>query len=85
MVVVLEYGIRMFDVSVSGLGGCLYSLGVIGNVVMEDMVYFMESLGMDVGVDLDGVVEVGEWISKELGRGNGSIVGRVVLGWRKRK
>ncbi|KAK4667467.1 hypothetical protein QC763_309520 [Podospora pseudopauciseta] len=83
--VALEHGIRTFDASVSGLGGCPYSPGATGNVATEDVVYFMESLGMDTGVDLDGVAEVGEWISKELGRGNGSTVGRAVLGRRKRK
>ncbi|KAK4656235.1 hypothetical protein QC762_309520 [Podospora pseudocomata] len=83
--VALEHGIRTFDASVSGLGGCPYSPGATGNVATEDVVYFMESLGMDAGVDLDGVAEVGEWISKELGRGNGSTVGRAVLGRRKRK
>ncbi|KAL1840083.1 hypothetical protein VTJ49DRAFT_818 [Mycothermus thermophilus] len=83
--VALEHGIRTFDCSVAGLGGCPYSPGATGNVASEDMVYFMETLGMDTGVDLDGLVDVGEWISKEIGRGYGSVVGRAVLGARKRK
>ena len=78
----LEHGIRTFDSSVAGLGGCPYSPGATGNVATEDMVYFLESLGMDTGVDLDGVTDVGEWISGEVGRANASAVGRAVLGRR---
>ncbi|KAK4186124.1 3-hydroxy-3-isohexenylglutaryl-coa/hydroxy-methylglutaryl-CoA lyase [Podospora australis] len=83
--VALEHGVRTFDCSVAGLGGCPYSPGATGNVATEDMVYFMESLGMDTGVDLDKVADVGEWVSKEIGRQNASSVGRAVLGARKRK
>jgi len=83
--VALEHGIRVFDVSVGGLGGCPYSPGATGNVATEDVVYFLESLGMDTGVDLDAVADCGEWISKELGRANASTVGRAVLGARRRK
>ncbi|KAK3989600.1 hypothetical protein QBC44DRAFT_82363 [Cladorrhinum sp. PSN332] len=83
--VALEHGIRVFDVSVGGLGGCPYSPGATGNVATEDVVYFLESLGMDTGVDLDAVADCGEWISKEVGRGYASTVGRAVLGARRRK
>ncbi|KAL2117181.1 hypothetical protein VTJ04DRAFT_9349 [Mycothermus thermophilus] len=82
--VALEHGIRTFDCSVGGLGGCPYSPGATGNVASEDMVYFMETLGMDTGVDLDALVDVGEWISQEIGRSYGSVVGRAVLGARQR-
>jgi hydroxymethylglutaryl-CoA lyase len=54
-------------------------------VATEDVVYFMETLGMDTGVDLDAVVDVGEWITGEVGRENASTVGKAVLGARKRK
>lgn len=60
----------------------MYSFGVIGNVVIENMVYFMEMLGMNMGVDLDVVVDVGVWIMGELGKVNESLVGKVVLGVR---
>ena len=56
--VLLEYGIRTFDSSIGGLGGCPYSLGATGNVATEDMVYFMEELGMKTGIDLDAVVDI---------------------------
>ncbi|KAH6621449.1 hypothetical protein B0J18DRAFT_227504 [Chaetomium sp. MPI-SDFR-AT-0129] len=82
--VALEHGIRTFDCSVGGLGGCPYSPGATGNVATEDMVYFMETLGMDTGVDLDAVVDVGAWITKEIGKENASTVGKAVLGARKR-
>ena len=83
--VALEHGIRTFDCSVGGLGGCPYSPGATGNVATEDVVYFMETLGMDTGVDLDAVVDVGEWITGEVGRENASTVGKAVLGARTRK
>lgn len=79
----LEHGVRNFDSSVGGLGGCPYSPGATGNVATEDMVYFLESLGMRTGVDLDEVADIGEWISGEVGRPNASSVGRAVLGRRK--
>jgi hydroxymethylglutaryl-CoA lyase len=82
--VALEHGIRKFDCSVGGLGGCPYSPGATGNVATEDMVYFMETLGMETGVDLDMVSDVGEWIAAEVGRGNESRVGKAVLGARRR-
>lgn len=80
----LEHGIRTFDCSVAALGGCPYSPGATGNVATEDMVYFVESLGMETGVDLDGVADIGAWISDVLGRQDASVVGRAVLGARRR-
>lgn len=82
--VALEHGIRTFDASVGGLGGCPYSPGATGNVATEDVVYFMESLGMDTGVDLDAVADIGDWITGEIGKPNDSSVGKAVLGARKR-
>lgn len=82
--VALEQGIRTFDSSVGGLGGCPYSPGATGNVATENMVYFMETLGMNTGVDLDAVADVGAWITGELGKVNESSVGKAVLGARAR-
>lgn len=79
----LEHGIRTFDSSVGGLGGCPYSPGATGNVATENMVYFLESLGMDTGVDLDAVADIGDWITKEIGKPNDAAVGKAVLGMRK--
>ncbi|KAI7783254.1 hydroxymethylglutaryllyase [Diaporthe eres] len=82
--VALEHGIRTFDSSVGGLGGCPYSPGATGNVATENVVYFMETLGMDTGVDLDAVADIGQWITGELGKANDSTVGKAVLGTRGR-
>jgi hydroxymethylglutaryl-CoA lyase len=80
----LEYGIRTFDSSVGGLGGCPYSPGATGNVATEDMVYFMEELGMKTGINLDAMVDIGAWITAEIGKPNSSSVGKAVLGRRSR-
>jgi hydroxymethylglutaryl-CoA lyase len=79
----LEHGIRRFDASVGGLGGCPYSPGATGNVSTEDLVYFLESLGMETGLDLEALCEVGDWITKEIGKENNSSVGKAILGKRK--
>jgi hydroxymethylglutaryl-CoA lyase len=79
----LEHGIRVFDSSVGGLGGCPYSPGATGNVATENMVYFMESLGMETGVDLDAVADIGQWITGEISKPNDSAVGKAVLGARR--
>lgn len=75
----LYMGVRVFDSSVAGLGGCPYAEGATGNVSTEDLVYFLHGMGVETGVDLEGISRVGEWISKELGRANGSKVGPALL------
>ncbi|KAF5019995.1 hypothetical protein F66182_7983 [Fusarium sp. NRRL 66182] len=80
----LEHGIRTFDSSVGGLGGCPYSPGATGNVATENMVYFMETLGMDTGINLDAMSDIGAWITQELGKANESTVGKAVIGARAR-
>ncbi len=74
-----EFGVRVFDSSVAGLGGCPYAKGATGNVATEDVVYLLNGLGADTGVDLDALVDCGAWISAQLGRDNGSRVGRAVI------
>ncbi|KAI1434934.1 hydroxymethylglutaryl-CoA lyase [Xylaria sp. CBS 124048] len=80
----LERGIRTFDSSVGGLGGCPYSPGATGNVATENMIYFLESLGMTTGIDLDAMTDIGQWITGEIGKPNDSAVGKAVLGARKK-
>lgn len=75
----LQHGIRTFDSSVAGLGGCPYAPGASGNVATEDVVYMMDGLGIKTGISLDELVKVGHFISTELGRPNGSKVGRAVF------
>lgn len=78
-VVGLEHGIRTFDSSVGGLGGCPFSKGATGNVATEDLVYCLHSLGATTGVNVERVAEIGAWISTELGRENDSRAGKAVL------
>jgi hydroxymethylglutaryl-CoA lyase len=79
----LEHGIRRFDASVGGLGGCPYSPGATGNVSTEDLVYFFESLGFETGLDLEELCKIGDWINKEIGKENASSVGKAFLTKRK--
>lgn len=78
-VVGLEHGIRTFDSSVGGLGGCPFSKGATGNVATEDLVYCLHSLGATTGINVDKMAEIGDWISTELGRSNDSRAGKAVL------
>lgn len=72
----LELGVRVVDSSVAGLGGCPFAPGAAGNVSTEDVVYMLHGMGLATGVNLNDVIEVGEWISKQLGRQNLSKVGQ---------
>ncbi|MEG0010080.1 MAG: hydroxymethylglutaryl-CoA lyase [Aeromonas sp.] len=74
----LERGIRTIDCSVAGLGGCPYAPGASGNVASEEVVYLLHGLGMHTGVDLDKLAATGQWVSEQLGRANGSRVGRAL-------
>ena len=78
-VVGLEMGVRTFDASVGGLGGCPFSKGATGNVSTEDLVHCLHSLGATTGVDLEEMSRIGGWISGELGRPNESRAGKAVL------
>ena len=73
------FGLRVFDSSVAGLGGCPYAKGATGNVATEDVVYLLHGLGAQTGVDLDALVDCGAWISAQLNRDNGSRVGKAML------
>jgi hydroxymethylglutaryl-CoA lyase len=64
----LEMGIWQFDTSVAGLGGCPYAKGATGNVATEDVVYLLHGMGIETGIDLDKLVDAGQFISDALGR-----------------
>jgi hydroxymethylglutaryl-CoA lyase len=64
----LEHGIAVVDSSVAGLGGCPYAPGASGNVATEDVLYLLQGLGLETGVDLDALVSCAQWISATLGR-----------------
>ncbi|WP_298273208.1 hydroxymethylglutaryl-CoA lyase [Geobacter sp.] len=73
---VLERGIATVDSSVAGLGGCPYAAGAAGNVASEDLLYMLNGLGIETGVDLTKLVAAGNYISGQLGRPSGSRVAR---------
>ena len=73
-----ELGIRTFDSSVAGLGGCPFAQGAKGNLSTEDLVYTLEKMGVSTGVDLDLLVATGEWISRQLQILNESRAGRAI-------
>ncbi|GAB7352795.1 hypothetical protein MBLNU459_g3416t1 [Dothideomycetes sp. NU459] len=75
----LEHGVRTFDSAVGGLGGCPYSPGATGNVATEDLLHFLHSLGVDTGVDMEAVSEIGEWITGKIGKPNESRAGKATL------
>ena len=75
----LQMGVAQFDISVAGLGGCPYAKGATGNVATEDVVYMLHGMGIETGIDLDKLVDIGQKISDFLGRQNGSRVARALL------
>ena len=75
----LELGVATFDASVGGLGGCPYAKGATGNVATEDLVFMLNGLGIETGVDLDALVDAAAFISKALGRPPVSRVARALL------
>jgi hydroxymethylglutaryl-CoA lyase len=74
----LELGVKTFDSSVAGLGGCPYAKGATGNVATEDVVYLLHGLGIDTGVDLEKLFRAGQFICKALGREPASRVARAM-------
>ncbi len=76
----LDLGVRTFDSSVSGLGGCPYAAGASGNVATEDVVYLLQGLDYETGIDLPKLVEAGSFISAALGRTTSSRVARAMAG-----
>jgi isopropylmalate/homocitrate/citramalate synthase len=80
----LEFGVGTFDSSVAGLGGCPYAKGATGNVATEDVVYLMNGLGIETGVDLEKLAQAGEFICGALDREPGSKVARALAAKRER-
>ncbi|HTJ97740.1 MAG TPA: hydroxymethylglutaryl-CoA lyase [Rhodocyclaceae bacterium] len=75
----LQFGISTYDSSVAGLGGCPYAAGASGNVATEDVVYLLQGLGIECGIDLKQLVDTASWISAQLGRPPASRVSRALL------
>jgi hydroxymethylglutaryl-CoA lyase len=80
----LQMGITSFDGSVGGLGGCPYAPGASGNVPTEDLVYMFEGMGVSTGVNLEELLETGEWIQRQLGHPLASSSLKAYLGRKQR-
>ncbi|KAH7176879.1 ClpP/crotonase-like domain-containing protein [Dactylonectria macrodidyma] len=78
-------GIRVFDSSVAGLGGCPFAPGAKGNVATEDLVYMFNNAGVKTGVDLSKLVATGTWISQQLSKQTGSRAGAALASKSKPK
>ena len=72
----LEEGVAVVDSSVSGTGGCPYAKGATGNVATEDVVYMLDGMGIATGVDLRMLIDIGLWLSGQLGHETSSKVAR---------
>lgn len=66
--VALEQGISIIDSSIAGLGGCPYAKGATGNVATEEVVYMLQGMGIETGIDLQKLIATGRFISQALGR-----------------
>jgi hydroxymethylglutaryl-CoA lyase len=81
----LEMGIHVFDASVAGLGGCPYAKGATGNVGTEDLLFMLDGLGIETGVNMDRLIDAAAWISGVLGRKPVSRTGNALLAKRAAK
>jgi len=70
----LQLGISKIDAAVAGLGGCPYAKGASGNIATEDVLFMLNGMNIQTGVNLDEVIEIGHWICNELERDNQSKV-----------
>lgn len=74
-----KVGIRVFDASLGGLGGCPYAPGAAGNVATEDVVYMFHGMGVNTGLNLESLIETHQWVSQKMGKKLSSKVGNVGL------
>jgi hydroxymethylglutaryl-CoA lyase len=79
----LECGVATFDSSVAGLGGCPYAKGATGNVATEDVLFMLNGMGIETGVDIDKLIDAGEYICGVLGRPTHSRAARALAAKRK--
>lgn len=75
----LEQGVHIFDTSIAGLGGCPYANGATGNVATEDVLYLLNGLGINTGVDLIKCAHAGKYICQQINRKNQSKVANAIL------
>ena len=84
IVAVMERGVAVVDSSVAGLGGCPYAEGAAGNAASEDVLYMLDGMGIETGVDLMGLFEAGRFICEALGRAPSSKAAQALAGKAKR-
>ncbi|MGU7782896.1 hydroxymethylglutaryl-CoA lyase [Burkholderia sp. PU8-34] len=75
----LQAGMTVFHSSIAGLGGCPYAKGATGNVATEDLLYLLNGLGIETGIDLDAAVSIGAWVSREMGKAYGARAGKALM------
>ncbi|MBA3998509.1 MAG: hydroxymethylglutaryl-CoA lyase [Candidatus Accumulibacter sp.] len=75
----LEMGMAVFDSSIAGLGGCPYAPGAAGNLATEDLVFLLQGLGIESGVDMDKLLAAGQFIVQHLGRAPASKAAQALL------
>ena len=75
----IDLGIRVFDSSLGGLGGCPHAPAATGNVATEDVLYMLHRMGFRTGIDVQKLIELNHWMSQEIGRELPSRVGRAGL------
>ncbi len=77
--IALDHGIRVVDSSIGGLGGCPYARGASGNVATEDVIYMLEGMGIETGVDLDAIIDVTRFLFRHLKRRPASRVANALI------
>jgi hydroxymethylglutaryl-CoA lyase len=76
----LLHGVTTFDASAGGLGGCPYAESATGNLATEDLVWMLDGLGVETGVDLERLVDTSAWMARQLGRPSPSRVVTALAG-----
>lgn len=72
----IQEGVRIFDASVGGVGGCPFAPNATGNVATEDLVYMLSRSGLDTGIDLDQLIQTANWLAQQRGKPVPSMVSR---------
>ena len=79
----LEAGVAIFDSAVSGTGGCPFARTATGNLATEDLLWMLDGLGIEHGMDLSAIADTGDWLSAQLGRPTSSRVAKALAGGRE--
>ena len=72
----VQSGVRSIDASAGGIGGCPFAPRATGNVPSEDLVYMLDRMGYQTGIDIDALIDVGEWIGEQLGHAVPAMIGK---------